>query len=386
MSTLNLLRNGDGGRGDVMERLRLPNAASMTGDGVFGEKHGHDGWVANELELPSRRKAEASTLSSYSKLSASPVDEGILRLGLPPLPDNPLPALSMTSRSRTVPTGDFDAVIAGKTRDAPVGDDGLEWYTERPEQVGFRDDAVRDGDDVVHDSGDIADVRDDDDERYVASFKLDQAEKSDSAADTVSNIDDEDEELVPRGGVVERKHAKPDDGQDGSPRHEKARSLPRLLFKPTHALIAILVLTVALCASLTMLVQQTMNFAKEESATTSVVSGADDSRGSSHSGNKSKSRKSKSKAGASSASAANPNVAQAPQQSGVGGTANSSLVDINTADATRLQTIKGVGPVMAQRIIDYRTANGPFTSVDQLQQVSGVGPKTLEKMRGQVTV
>lgn len=159
-----------------------------------------------------------------------------------------------------------------------------------------------------------------------------------------------------------------------------------MLFKPTHALIAILVLTVALCASLTMLVQQTMNFAKEESATTSVVSGADDSRGSSHSGNKSKSRKSKSKAGASSASAANPNVAQAPQQSGVGGTANSSLVDINTADATRLQTIKGVGPVMAQRIIDYRTANGPFTSVDQLQQVSGVGPKTLEKMRGQVTV
>lgn len=373
MDTLKLLRNGDGGRGEVMERLRSPSVASGVGERVFGEKRGHEGWLTNELELPSRREGVANTLSSYGKLSASPIDDGILRLGLPPLPDKPSPVLSMASRSRMVPFSDFDEVIAGKAREVPVGDDGLEWYGESQGQIGFRDDAVRG-------SGDVGDVRDDD-EQYLASFKLEQAEKPDSVPDTASNIDDEDEELVPRGGVVKRKHAKADDARGGSPRHEKVRSLPRLLFKPTHALIAILVLTVALCASLTMLVQQTMNFAKEESATTSVVSSSHES------GGKGKSDKSKSKAGTSSSAAAvNPNITQTPQQTGGGGTANPSLVDINTADATRLQTIKGVGPVMAQRIIDYRNTNGPFTSVDQLQQVSGIGPKTLEKMRGQVTV
>jgi competence protein ComEA len=63
-----------------------------------------------------------------------------------------------------------------------------------------------------------------------------------------------------------------------------------------------------------------------------------------------------------------------------------SLVNINAATATELEALPGVGEVIAQRIVDYRTANGPFTSVDQLLDVSGIGESTLESMRESVTV
>jgi competence protein ComEA len=62
------------------------------------------------------------------------------------------------------------------------------------------------------------------------------------------------------------------------------------------------------------------------------------------------------------------------------------VVNINTADETTLETLNGVGPSLATAIIQYRTEHGPFTSVDQLDQVSGIGPATLEKLRPQVTV
>lgn len=61
-------------------------------------------------------------------------------------------------------------------------------------------------------------------------------------------------------------------------------------------------------------------------------------------------------------------------------------VDINTATAEELETLSGVGPVMAQRIIDYREEHGPFSSVDDLLNVSGIGESTLEKFRDHVTV
>lgn len=63
-----------------------------------------------------------------------------------------------------------------------------------------------------------------------------------------------------------------------------------------------------------------------------------------------------------------------------------SLVNVNTASVTELDTLPGVGEVIAQRIVDYRTANGPFSSVDQLIEVSGIGESTLESMRESVTV
>lgn len=61
-------------------------------------------------------------------------------------------------------------------------------------------------------------------------------------------------------------------------------------------------------------------------------------------------------------------------------------VNLNTADLSELQTISGIGQKRAQDILDYREANGKFNSVDDLKNVSGVGAKTLEKLKEYVTV
>lgn len=62
------------------------------------------------------------------------------------------------------------------------------------------------------------------------------------------------------------------------------------------------------------------------------------------------------------------------------------LVNINTADAATLETLSGVGPAIASRIVAWRDENGPFRSVDELLAVSGIGEKTLDGFRDQVTV
>ena len=69
-----------------------------------------------------------------------------------------------------------------------------------------------------------------------------------------------------------------------------------------------------------------------------------------------------------------------------GGGTTSGLVNINTASATEFETLSGIGEVLAGAIVDYRTENGPFASVDDLENVSGIGPATLEEIRDQVTV
>ena len=62
-------------------------------------------------------------------------------------------------------------------------------------------------------------------------------------------------------------------------------------------------------------------------------------------------------------------------------TANTpELLNINTASAEELQTLPNIGVQMAQRIVDYRTQHGKFASVDALQNVKGIGAKTLEKL------
>lgn len=63
-----------------------------------------------------------------------------------------------------------------------------------------------------------------------------------------------------------------------------------------------------------------------------------------------------------------------------------SQLNLNSATADQLQTLPGVGPSTAQKIIDSRAAEGPFRSVDDLTRVSGIGEKTLEKLRSRVTV
>jgi competence protein ComEA len=71
-----------------------------------------------------------------------------------------------------------------------------------------------------------------------------------------------------------------------------------------------------------------------------------------------------------------------------GGTEGSSggLININSASATELETLSGIGEVLAATIVEYREQNGPFASVDDLIDVSGIGPATLEEIRDQVTV
>jgi len=63
-----------------------------------------------------------------------------------------------------------------------------------------------------------------------------------------------------------------------------------------------------------------------------------------------------------------------------------AMVNVNTADEALLDTIPEVGPATAQAIIEYRTQIGSFTSVEQLIEVTGIGPATLEAMRPFVTV
>ena len=61
-------------------------------------------------------------------------------------------------------------------------------------------------------------------------------------------------------------------------------------------------------------------------------------------------------------------------------------VNINTAAESDLEALPGIGPVLAQRIIDYRTQHGPFPTVDALDDVSGIGPATMSDLRALVTV
>lgn len=69
-----------------------------------------------------------------------------------------------------------------------------------------------------------------------------------------------------------------------------------------------------------------------------------------------------------------------------GGADSDGPIDLNTAGPRELEELSGVGPAIAQRIIDHREKNGPFRSVDDLLEVSGIGPATLEKIRDQITV
>jgi len=61
-------------------------------------------------------------------------------------------------------------------------------------------------------------------------------------------------------------------------------------------------------------------------------------------------------------------------------------ININTATKEQLQRIKGIGPTIAERIVQYRTEHGKFTSIDELTRVKGIGPKLLQKMEPYITI
>jgi competence protein ComEA len=72
--------------------------------------------------------------------------------------------------------------------------------------------------------------------------------------------------------------------------------------------------------------------------------------------------------------------------SGTGRSGSGGLVDLNTAGVAELDALPGIGPVLAQRIVDHRSRQGPFRSVEELDDVPGIGPATAAELAELVTV
>ena len=64
----------------------------------------------------------------------------------------------------------------------------------------------------------------------------------------------------------------------------------------------------------------------------------------------------------------------------------SGKININTASSVILETLPGIGPVLASRIVEYRSENGPFSSIEELSKVEGIGSKTLLDILNLITV
>jgi competence protein ComEA len=93
-------------------------------------------------------------------------------------------------------------------------------------------------------------------------------------------------------------------------------------------------------------------------------------------------RKGRAAAGAATAASDGAGTAGGGVEAAGGG----APVNLNSATAEQLDTLDGVGPATAQKILAYRQAHGGFRTVDDLAQISGIGPKRLEALRAQVTV
>ncbi|MCZ2828551.1 helix-hairpin-helix domain-containing protein [Modestobacter sp. VKM Ac-2986] len=83
--------------------------------------------------------------------------------------------------------------------------------------------------------------------------------------------------------------------------------------------------------------------------------------------------------------AAGAPLAGAPP-AGAAGTGDGGLLDLNTATTADLDALPGIGPVLAQRIVDHRAEHGPFASIEQLDDVSGIGPAVFAELAERVRV
>lgn len=64
----------------------------------------------------------------------------------------------------------------------------------------------------------------------------------------------------------------------------------------------------------------------------------------------------------------------------------SGKININSANLSQLDSLSGIGPTYAQRIIDYRSSNGGFKSIEEIKNVKGIGDKTFEKFKDKITI
>ena len=81
------------------------------------------------------------------------------------------------------------------------------------------------------------------------------------------------------------------------------------------------------------------------------------------------------------------NTAGVSTQSGLmSGSGSGNLISINLADAGTLDSLPGIGPALAQRIVDYRSANGGFRTIGDLEKVAGIGPSLLARLKNLVTL
>ena len=81
-----------------------------------------------------------------------------------------------------------------------------------------------------------------------------------------------------------------------------------------------------------------------------------------------------------------PEEPDAPEETATEPDGMASRVNLNTADAAALESLPGIGPALAQRIIDYRTANGPFQTTAEIQDVRGIGAGIYAKIKDSITV
>jgi competence protein ComEA len=79
-------------------------------------------------------------------------------------------------------------------------------------------------------------------------------------------------------------------------------------------------------------------------------------------------------------------TADAAAEADVGTESDADRIDINTASAAELDSLPGIGPVLAQRIIDYRTERGPFQALDELEQVNGISAAMVDELRPLISV
>jgi competence protein ComEA len=74
-----------------------------------------------------------------------------------------------------------------------------------------------------------------------------------------------------------------------------------------------------------------------------------------------------------------------PVSGGEGSRGADTLVNINTASQAELETLPRIGSELAERILDYREANGPFKTIEDIQSVPGIGPATFERLKDLIT-